>query len=212
MAATETPERILSGGLKELGLELEPTLQTRALELVALVAKWNRHYNLTAVREVNEMVSRHLLDSLALLRHLPSAKRLIDVGSGAGFPGIPLALARPESHITLLDSSRKRCRFLHQATAELKLTNTAVIETRVEQTTDIEPFEGVVCRAFAPLPRLLELAGHLCAPAGYIYALKGLVPEEELASLPGDFKLERVTVLQVPGLSASRHLIVLKKA
>jgi len=193
-------EASLHHGLTQLALEppLTTAQQRCCLQFLALVEKWNKHYNLTAVRGVEQMITRHLLDSLALLPHLPVTARLLDVGSGAGFPGIPLAIARPHTVVTLLDSQLKRCRFLRQATAELALHNTEVVETRV-------------CRAFAPLPRLLALVGPLCQPGGTIYALKGQPEPEKLATHPGDFKLEQVTALHVPGLNASRHLLILRK-
>jgi len=206
-------EASLHHGLTQLALEppLTTAQQRCCLQFLALVEKWNKHYNLTAVQGVAQMITRHLLDSLALLPHLPVTARLLDVGSGAGFPGIPLAIARPHTVVTLLDSQLKRCRFLRQATAELALHNTEVVETRVEQA-DFNPlFDAIVCRAFAPLPRLLALVGPLCQPGGTIYALKGQPEPEKLATHPGDFKLEQVTALHVPGLNASRHLLILRK-
>jgi 16S rRNA (guanine527-N7)-methyltransferase len=201
----------LAAGIAALGLNVTPDAQQRMLDYLALVEKWNKAYNLTAVREPAKMLTHHLLDSLSVLPHL-RGDRLLDVGSGAGLPGIPLALARPEWQLTLLDSSHKKTTFLRQAVIELGLTNVDVVCDRVETWQSPRSFDTVVSRAFSDLPEFLALAGKLCAKTGVVVAMKGVYPHEELAQLPKDFQLCNVVPLNVPGLGAERHAAVLQPA
>jgi 16S rRNA (guanine527-N7)-methyltransferase len=201
----------LAAGIAALGLNVTPDAQQRMLDYLALVEKWNKAYNLTAVREPAKMLTHHLLDSLSVLPHL-RGDRLLDVGSGAGLPGIPLALARPEWQLTLLDSSHKKTTFLRQAVIELGLTNVDVVCDRVETWQSPRSFDTVVSRAFSDLPEFLALAGKLCAKTGMVVAMKGVYPHEELAQLPKDFQLCNVVPLNVPGLGAERHAAVLQPA
>jgi len=179
---------------------------------VALVQKWNKVYNLTAVRDADKILTHHLLDSLAVVPHVTHATTILDVGSGAGLPGIPLALALPEAHVTLLDSNHKKTTFLSQAVIELKLSNVAVVCERVEKNQLNQIFSVVVSRAFSDLPGFVTLAGHLVAAGGTLLAMKGMCPGNEIAQLQNGFKLSSVTPLKVPGLDAERHLVFMKKA
>jgi 16S rRNA (guanine527-N7)-methyltransferase len=173
---------------------------------LALLARWNRVYNLTAVRTVDEMVPRHIFDSLSILPWV-RGERILDVGSGAGLPGIPLAIVRPEWSFDLLDSNSKRVRFLTQAVAELRLDNARVVHSRAQ---DYEPgagFDSIVSRAFASLTELLICVGRLCARGGNILAMKGVYPKDEIEELPSGYVLMGVHPLDVPDLRASRHLV-----
>ncbi|MEK7834898.1 MAG: 16S rRNA (guanine(527)-N(7))-methyltransferase RsmG [Pseudomonadota bacterium] len=198
----------LAQGIAELGLRVPAATQRKLLDYVALIEKWNRVHNLTAVRVSTKMVSDHLLDCLAVVPHL-DAKTILDVGSGAGLPGIPLALVWPQAGVTLLDSNHKKAAFLRQATIELGLSNTEVVCERVEMWQPQREFELVISRAVSDLPEFLKLAGRRCAADGTVAAMKGLYPHEELAQLPGGFKLRGVIPLQVPGMRAARHLVLL---
>jgi 16S rRNA (guanine527-N7)-methyltransferase len=198
----------LSHGIIGLELTVPAGTQRKLLDYLALIAKWNRVHNLTAVRESSKMVSYHLLDCLAVAPYL-EARRALDVGSGAGLPGIPLALMWPQASITLLDSSHKKAAFLRQAAIELGLKNADVVCERVETWRPSREFDLVISRAFSDLPEFLNLAGRLCAAHGTVAAMKGVYPYEELAQLPREFKLRNVVPLKVPGIRAERHLVLL---
>lgn len=202
-------EPVLADGLEQLGVPLSSSVQAKLLDYVRLLTKWNRVYNLTRVRGASAMVQRHLLDSLAVAPYL-EGMRIIDVGSGAGVPGIPLALARPRFAFTLLDANAKRTRFMIQAVGELGLTNVEVVRSRVEDYTPLEPFDTVVARAFAPLPELLRLIRHVSRSNGVVLAMKGVLTSSEYTDLPAGFELQDVVVLQVPGVDAKRHLLRLR--
>lgn len=199
-------------GLGTMGTVLPAGAAARMAAHLELVAKWNRIHNLTAVRETDQMVVLHVLDSLSLLPHLGAAKTLIDVGTGAGFPGIPVALARPDIEVTLLDSSRKKCAFLEQAKSELGLANVTVACERVESWRPEERYEAVVSRAFADLSDFVTQARHLVAPGGRLLAMKGVYPFEEIARVPASHKVAEVVELKVPSLDAKRHLVLLEAA
>ena len=196
----------LAQGLIELGLTLPAGAQQRLLAYLELMQKWNRAYNLTAVRQAPRMVSYHLLDSLAVAAHVAAAT-ILDVGSGAGLPGIPLAVALPDSRVTLLDSNHKKAAFLRQAVMELKLGNTDVVCERAETWKPPAAFEVVISRAFSDLAEFISLAGRHAAAGGQLVAMKGVHPYEEIAQLPGGWHLLRVIPLTVPGLRAQRHLV-----
>ena len=208
MSAQET----LAGGIARLNLALPPDAQQKLLDYVTLVQKWNKVYNLTAVRDADKMLTHHLLDSLAVVPHVATAKTILDVGSGAGLPGIPVALALPHARVTLLDSNHKKAAFLNQALIELDLGNVEVVCERVEKYQAKQPFDLVIARAFSELPEFVAKAGRLVAAGGTLLAMKGMHPVEEIAQLKGDFKLSGVTPLTVPGLDAERHLVFLKAA
>lgn len=201
----------LAAGITTLKIDVAPDVQQRMLDYLALVEKWNKAYNLTAVREPAKMLTHHLLDSLSVLPHV-RGPRVLDVGSGAGLPGIPLAMAQPEWQFTLLDSNHKKTTFLRQAVIELKLNNVDVVCDRVEAWTPSQVFDTVVSRAFSELSEFLQLAGRLCAKTGLVVAMKGVYPHEELAQVSGDFHLRNVVTLNVPGLGAERHAAVLEPA
>jgi 16S rRNA (guanine527-N7)-methyltransferase len=204
------PDALLRQGAAGLGFALgEPTLR-KLLDYLALLSKWNRVYNLTAVRDEAAMVTQHLLDSLTVLPHLPEG-RLADVGSGAGLPGIPLAIAQSERPVVLVEANHKKAAFLEQARIELKLDNVVVERQRVEAFSPPEPFAVVISRAFSDLAEFARLAAHLLAPQGVLAAMKGIYPHEELAQLPEGIRLDRVIEVRVPGLDAGRHLVMLRR-
>ena len=180
----------------------------RLLAFVRLLAKWNAAYNLTAVRDPEEMITRHLLDSLVLLPYL-QGPRVLDIGTGPGLPGIPLAVSRPDYYFTLLDANAKKTRFVTQAVGELGLKNVEVVQARVENYRPEQKFDTLVARAFSSIADMLNNAQHLCAPGGRFLAMKGVYPEEELAAIPADFAVSEVVVLKVPGLDAARHLAII---
>jgi len=194
---------------------LGPAVPTAAVErlhlYLDLIEKWNRVYNLTAVRSRDRMVVEHLLDSLAILPHIDAAP-VLDVGSGAGLPGIPLALARPDWPVTLLDSNHKRCAFLRQAVIDLELSNVTVACSRVEDFRPAAPFPTIVSRAFSETQHFARVAAPHLAGDGRLLAMKGLYPHEELSQLPAGIALLTVVALTVPGLDAQRHLVVMTQA
>ena len=204
-------EQAIIEGCERLDLRLSDEACTRLAAYLALLERWNRAYNLTAVREPEAMVVRHLLDSLSILPWL-EGPRVLDVGSGAGLPGIPLAVARPEYEFCLLDSNGKRTRFLTQATAELRLPNVSIVRSRVEDYQPVTLFNSIVSRAFATLAELVADAGRLCAPTGRLLAMKGVLPDDELARLPSTYQVVGVYPLRVPHLDAERHLVHLTPA
>jgi 16S rRNA (guanine527-N7)-methyltransferase len=198
----------LKRGLVALGFKLDRDIQQRLLDYMALIEKWNRVYNLTAIRDPEKMVSHHLLDSLAVASHL-HAKRLLDVGSGAGLPGIPLALANPETHVTLLDSNHKKAAFLNQAVTELKLKNAEVCSERVESWQTQNRFDVIISRAFSDMGEFVRITRHLLAPGGMFAAMKGLHPYEEIDKLPPGCKVRQVLPLAIPSLEGARHLVLI---
>ncbi|MCC6194694.1 MAG: 16S rRNA (guanine(527)-N(7))-methyltransferase RsmG [Burkholderiales bacterium] len=202
----------LARGLKALGLALDAVQRTQLVAYVELLAKWNRTYNLTAIREPARMVTHHLLDSLAVLPHLPVREglRVLDVGSGGGLPGIPLAIARPGWHVTLVDPNHKKAAFLTQATLELRLRNARAAASRVEDLASDAPFDVVVSRAFADLATFVAAARSHLAIGGVMLAMKGVHPTEELAELPADVTVIATPSLAVPGLDASRSLVLMQ--
>lgn len=204
------PAQTLAEGCEVLGLSLTAEQQGRLLQYLALLQKWNRVYNLTAIRDEGRSVSHHLLDSLAVVSHL-RGQRVLDVGTGPGLPGIPIAVARPDLEVVMLDSNHKKLTFVTQAIGELGLPNASVERNRVELWQPGEGFHTVISRAFAELPDFLRLARHLLAPEGRLLAMKGLHPHEEIASLPQGFLCEQVLTLNVPGVE-SRHLVVVRAA
>ncbi len=196
----------LAQGLAELGLQLPPDARGKLIEYLGLIQKWNRVYNLTAVREPRKMLAHHLLDSLAVAPRV-SATSLLDAGSGAGLPGIPLAIAMPGTRVTLLDSNHKKAAFLKQASIELALDNVSVVCERVEAWNTAQRFDLVVSRALTDLPEFIRLAGRLVGLGGALAAMKGIYPYEELAQLPAGWQLQEATGLKVPGLRAERHWV-----
>lgn len=200
----------LTAGCEALGLALSAAQLQALCDYLALLVKWNRAYNLTAVRDPADMVRKHLLDSLAIAPLLAEAgERLIDVGTGAGLPGVPLAILFPERDIHLLDSNSKKTRFLFQVKSALGLANMAVHHARVEAHRPAQLFDGVLSRAFASLEDMVAGCRHLLAPGGRFLAMKGLYPEAELARVAGTCDILSVTPVEVPGLAEQRHLVVM---
>ncbi|MCW5592547.1 MAG: 16S rRNA (guanine(527)-N(7))-methyltransferase RsmG [Burkholderiales bacterium] len=195
-----------------MGIALDAAARSKLVAYLELIGKWNKVHNLTAVREPAQMVVLHLLDSLSVLPHVAHAKTLLDVGTGAGLPGIPIAIARPDLAVTLLDSSHKKATFLRQAKAELALANVQVACERVENWHPPAPFDAVVSRAFAELADFVTQSGHLVAPGGTMLAMKGVYPFEEIARIPATHRVENVVALAVPTLEAQRHLVLMKAA
>jgi len=209
MSDGESLRQRLRAGLAALDLELDPAAQDRLLAYVDLLQRWNGAYNLTAVRDPAEMVTRHLLDSLAILRFVRGAT-LADLGSGAGLPGIPLAIAEPSRAILLVDSNGKKARFLREAVRRLDLANARVEEGRVESVQGT--FDCITARAFASLGDMLSWGGHLLTADGLWLAMKGRFPQDELDAVPPAFRIDEVATLNVPGLDADRHLVVIKRS
>lgn len=210
LEARPTLEERLESGLRELGISVGSQSLARLREYVALLDKWNRVYNLTAIRDAEKAVSVHLLDCLAVVPYLRGA-RVLDVGSGAGLPGIPIALAKPDIRVTMLDSSHKKAAFLRQAVAELQLKNVAVVCERAESWRPPERFDCIISRAFAELSEFVRLTEHLLAPGGLLAAMKGVHPYEEIEKLPPEFRVTQVRRLFVPGLEAERHLVLIER-
>ncbi len=209
MAARESLQARLEHGIDALGLNLPAGAVARLLDYQALLQRWNAAYNLTAVRDPDEMVTRHLLDSLAILPHV-QGRSLADLGTGPGLPGIVLAIAAPGREILLVDSNGKKVRFLREAIRALKLDDVRAVQSRVE---DVEgEYDCITARAFASLADMLGWGGHLLAPEGIWLAMKGKRPDDELAGIPAGFALRSTHQLSVPGLPAERHLLVLGRA
>ena len=204
-------DKLLRSGLKELGLELPEATERRLLDYVALLDKWNKTYNLTAVRDPVQMITHHILDSLAV-RPFLKGPNVLDIGTGAGLPGIPLALACPQYRFTLLDSNAKKTRFVIQAKGELGLDNVQVVHERAERYRPTQKFDTLLTRAFASLVDMLGLAGHLLTDDGEFLAMKGNYPKDELEQVSSPFKVLEVCKLAVPGLGEQRHLVRITRA
>ena len=195
---------------------LPPGARDKLAAYLALLAKWNRTYNLTAIRERERMVTHHLLDSLAVLPHLEALNAaksvaLLDVGSGAGLPAIPLAIARPAWRVVALDSNHKKGAFIQQAVSELALANVEAVVARVEDYRPTASFDVVISRAFSDLATFAESSARHLAPGGRLIAMKGVRPDEEIARLPRAFRLVATTPVAVPGIDAARHLVVMER-
>lgn len=203
---------LLDRGLDELGISLSGEAKTKLLAYAALIAKWNRVYNLTAIRSENEIVTLHLLDSLTVLAHV-TEDRIADIGSGAGLPGIVLAIARPELDVHTVDTVQKKVTFMRQAAIELGLKNLSAHHVRVEQWQPEQLFPAVISRAFSDISDFVDMTRHLLMPGGRWLAMKGVYPNDELGHLPADAKLAEAISLNLPGTAdTNRHLIVLKAA
>ncbi len=205
-----TPAATLQEGLDGLGLALPDEAQKKLLAYVELLAKWNRTYNLTAIREPERMVSHHLIDSLAVLPHVRGGT-LVDVGAGGGLPGIPLAIANSSLQVTLTDSNHKKGAFLQQAAIELGLDNVHVHVGRIEDLHPAVPFDGAISRAFAELADFIAACRHLVRPGGFFAAMKGLYPHEEIAKVPQDVRCDSVFRLNVPHVEGERHLVLCRR-
>ncbi len=204
----------LAQGLAAMGLVLPAECREKLLAYLALLYKWNKTFSLTALREQDKAVSHHLLDSLSILPFVPDTPdtRLLDVGSGGGMPGIPLAIVRPDLRVTLLDSNSKKTAFLQQTAIELGLNNVCVHGGRVEQYHPEGGFAAITSRAFAELADFVRLSRHLLAPEGCWLAMKGVWPRDEIDRLPDNVHVAAVHALTVPGVDAERHLVVMRRA
>ena len=208
MAAPPDPmiDTRLRDGLAALALD--PALAPPLLDYLALLQRWNATYNLTAIRDPLQMVTLHLLDSLAMLPFVAGIGTLADLGTGPGLPGIPLAIAQPSLQVALVESNGKKARFLREALRSLELDNAQVVESRIEAVDRPGAFDAITARALATLPQIIALGGHLLAPQGRLLAMKGVHPQEEIAALPPPWTLLATHRLKVPGLDAERHLLV----
>lgn len=200
---------LLQQGIGRLGMTVTHDAQMKLIDYLALLVKWNKVYNLTAIRDPRQMVIQHLLDSLAIIPHI-DGKRWLDVGSGAGLPGMVLAIVRPDWHVVLLDSNSKKTGFLQQAVIELGLNNVEVRCARVEAFDDPEKYDRIVSRAFTELGDFLRITRHLLTERGRWVAMKGM-PEQELNRLPGDCQVEKIINLDVPELAAARSLVMVRR-
>jgi 16S rRNA (guanine527-N7)-methyltransferase len=212
VAQATTHDVDLAAGIAALGLALDAAQCAKLTAYLALLAKWNKTYNLTAIREPHRMVTHHLLDALAVVPHLPATTglRILDVGSGGGVPGIPLAIARPDAHVVMIDSNQKKATFLVQAAIELRLPNIESHAVRVEDFVSALPFDIVIARAFSDLAAFASVAVRHLAPQGRMFAMKGMHPDDELASLPPECVVLAKPALAVPGLDAARHLVIMQ--
>lgn len=201
----------LDDGLLNMRLELESSKRLQLLHYVAMLNKWNKVYNLTAVREPERMVGLHILDSLSVLPYLSGIQSVIDVGTGGGLPGIPLAIAKPDLKVLMLDTVAKKTTFVRQVIAELGLKNAMIVTERVENHTPPTKFDRVISRAFAELKDFVESAAHLCAEGGRLLAMKGTYPHDEITRLPVGYAVEETFALNVPSVEGQRHLIVIRK-
>lgn len=203
---------VLADGINELGLALSEAQQGQLMDYLALMAKWNSVYNLTSLRDPMQMVTHHLLDSLAAVPAFDSAKNVLDVGAGGGLPGIVLAIARPDMKVSMVDTVHKKTAFLTQVKAELGLANVTVYTARVEQLQVSDKFDVITSRAFADLSDFVNWSGHLLAQGGRFIALKGTAPAEEQQRLPQEWKVTELRPLKVPRLGAERHLVFIERA
>jgi len=200
----------LRAGLAEMHIEAKPELVQNFEQLLLLLDKWNRAFNLTAVRDPIEMVSRHILDSLSARPFLTGVS-ILDVGTGAGFPGLPLALVEPQRHFTLLDSGGKKIRFVRHVLGELALDNVVVEQLRVEAFEPADLYDAVISRAFSSLGEFVRRCGRLVATGGCLLAMKGRYPNAELTGVPGSWEVTEGVRLEVPGQMGERHMIVMRR-
>jgi 16S rRNA (guanine(527)-N(7))-methyltransferase GidB len=205
-----TSQADLIGGAAALGVTLSEADAARLLRLLDELERWNRAYNLTSIDEREEMITHHLLDSLSVHPYL-KGERIADVGTGAGFPGLPLAVVNPDRRFTLIDSSNKKVRFVAHAARTLGLTNVEPVHARAEGLEPAEPFDTVVARAFAAIPELLRVVAGLCGPGTRVIAMKGRRPDDEIAAIGADWRLVGVEPVTVPQLGEERHLILIER-
>src|SRR5471032_3394399 len=202
---------VLKQGINSLKLGLGDDQVEKLLDYLALLNKWNSVYNLTSVRDPMQMVTLHLLDSLAAVPAFKGATNVLDVGAGGGLPGMVLAIARPDMKVSIIDTVHKKTAFLNQVKAELELSNATVYTKRVEQLEVKTKFDVITSRAFADLSDFVNWSGHLLAEGGKFIALKGVAPPDERERLPSDWKVSHLQPLAVPGLDAERHLVFIRK-
>jgi 16S rRNA (guanine527-N7)-methyltransferase len=201
---------LLQNALKQNGFTLSDQTQDALVAYLELLQRWNQAFNLTAITDPKDMVWLHILDSLSINPYLQGG-RILDVGTGAGLPGIPLALLNPEKLFTLLDSNSKKTRFLTQVVLELNIKNVEVVHNRCEKFTPALGFDSIVSRAFSSIQDMLIKTQHLAAPNAIFLAMKGVYPESELNAIPNEFQVVAVHKLEIPGLAAERHLVCIKR-
>ncbi len=199
-------EQQFSNGLQKLHINEQEAKIEKQLAFIRLLHKWNKAYNLTAVKDINQMVTKHLLDSLVILPYI-NGESLLDVGTGAGLPGVPLALCLPEKKFTLLDGNGKKTRFIKQAIIELGMDNIEVVNARVEKYIPDNKFDIITSRAFSTIADFISLTKHLLKDSGQYLAMKGIDPQEEISKIDPDFFCKEVVSLKVPGLEAERNLV-----
>jgi 16S rRNA (guanine527-N7)-methyltransferase len=203
---------VLDQGIKDMTLAVTPEQQTKLMGYLALMNKWNGVYNLTSLRDPHQMVTHHLLDSLAAVPAFADARNVLDVGAGGGLPGIVLAIVRPDMNVSMIDTVHKKTAFLNQVKAELKLTNVSVHTMKVQDLVVEDKFDVITSRAFADLSDFVNWSGHLLAVGGKFIALKGVAPSEERERLPQDWRVVDLQPLWVPRLQAERHLVFIERA
>ncbi len=208
--SASTPQTLLAAGAEALGLAPDPRQMQQLLTLVTELLEWNTRFNLTAIREPDDVVRKHLLDSLSVQPWI-AGRRVADVGTGAGFPGLPLAVMNPGRQFTLIESTAKKARFVEHAARSMALGNVTVVAARAEAWRPDAPFDRTLCRAVGKVADFIRVAGHLCAREGRLLAMKGQQPEAELADLPAGWRVVAVHPLAVPGLDAARHLVELAR-
>ena len=204
-------QEVLATGIREMGLDVSPAQQAQLMDYLGLMFKWNAVYNLTSLRDPQQMVTHHLLDSLAAVPAFRDAKNVLDVGAGGGLPGIVLAIVRPDMKVSMIDTVHKKTAFLTQVKAELGLANVTVYTMRVEQLVVEQKFDVITSRAFADLSDFVNWSCHLLAEGGRYIALKGVAPKDEQERLPAQWTVEKVEPLQVPRLGAERHLVFIER-
>jgi 16S rRNA (guanine527-N7)-methyltransferase len=203
---------VLGEGIAAMHLDVSPSQQDKLMDYLALMFKWNAVYNLTSLRDPMQMVTHHLLDSLAAVPAFAKAHNVLDVGSGGGLPGIVLAIVRPDMKVSMIDTVHKKTAFLTQVKAELSLTNVTVYTARVEQLQVSDKFDVITSRAFADLSDFVNWSHHLLADGGRYIALKGVAPKDEQGRLPAEWKVTGLEPLQVPKLGAERHLVYIERS
>lgn len=202
----------LKSGIKELGIFPDETQIAKLVEFLFLLNKWNSTYNLTAIRDIHSMMAYHLLDSLSIVDSLSACHNILDVGSGAGLPGLVLAIIYPDKKVSMIDVVQKKTAFINQVKIELGLNNVFVYSGRVEKLSVENKFDAIISRAFSSLSDFVNLSGHLLEKNGRFYAMKGLIPSDEIGNLDRNWKVCRIEPLIVPQLNAQRHLIVIENA
>jgi 16S rRNA (guanine527-N7)-methyltransferase len=205
-------QQLLGEGIAEMQLDISPAQQDQLMNYLALMFKWNAVYNLTSLRDPRQMVTHHLLDSLAAVPAFEAAENVLDVGSGGGLPGIVLAIVRPDMKVAMIDTVHKKTAFLTQVKAELGLANVTVYTARVEQLEVRDKFDVITSRAFADLSDFVNWSSHLLQENGRYIALKGVAPKDEQERLPAPWRVTKVEPLQVPRLGAERHLVFIERS
>ncbi len=210
MDESELRSRLVAG-LKELKLELDDKKISQLVQYVGLLGKWNKIYNLTAIRDTEQMLTHHLLDSLTVIPWVSGCKHLLDVGSGGGLPGLIIAIVCPDIQVEMIDIVSKKTAFIRQAAIEMGLQNVTVHTGRVEELSTEKSFDGITSRAFSSIPDFVALTSHLLSEKGRYYAMKGLIPEDEISNLDRQWTTVKIVPLAVPQLDAQRHLVIIEK-